>query len=158
MPGRELFTQAMRIGTVPAEVTAGRAPVCPRVPGELVPSALHAAGRYADNPAGADHGRLTARLRPLRGLKRHRSARILAAGHAFVPNLRRGHCGIVTGVPRRHLLRTTIDDLAIIIRAAKISNDHALTLRAMGQRNSANEGNSASSYTCVSYRPGQAVP
>jgi transposase, IS6 family len=27
----------------------------------------------------------------MRGLKRHRSARILAAGHAFVQNLRRGH-------------------------------------------------------------------
>jgi len=105
----------MRIGTVPAGVTAGRAPVCPRVPGELAAPALRTAGRYASNPAGADHGRLKARLRPVRGLKRHRSARMLAAGHAFVPNLRRGRCGIATGVPRRHLLRATSGDLAIII-------------------------------------------
>jgi transposase, IS6 family len=104
----------MRIGTVPAGVTAGRAPVCPRVPGELVVSALHTAGRYAGNPAGADHRRLKARLRPVRGLKRHRTARILAAGHAFVPNRRRGHCGMAPGVPRR-LLRTTFDDPAIVI-------------------------------------------
>jgi IS6 family transposase len=51
----------------------------------------------------------------VRGLKRHRSARLLAAGHAFVPNLRRGHHAIATGVLRRHLLRATFDDLAIII-------------------------------------------
>jgi IS6 family transposase len=112
---RPFFTRAMRIGTVPAGVTAGRAPVCPRVPGELAAPALRTAGRYASNPAGADHGRLKARLRPVRGLKRHRSARMLAAGHAFVPNLRRGRCGIATGVPRRHLLRATSGDLAIII-------------------------------------------
>jgi len=31
-----------------------------------------------------DHGRLKARLRPMRGLKTFRSARILATGHAFV--------------------------------------------------------------------------
>jgi transposase, IS6 family len=34
--------------------------------------------QYANNPVEADHGRLKARLRPVRGLKRHRSARILA--------------------------------------------------------------------------------
>ena len=49
---RHFFTQAMRIGTVPAEVTTGR---------------------------------------------------------------RRGHYDIATGVPSRHLLRATFDDLAIII-------------------------------------------
>ncbi len=46
-----------------------------------------------------DHGRLKARLRPMRGLKRHRFARILAAGHAFVQNLRRGHYDIATEAP-----------------------------------------------------------
>src|SRR5439155_15779617 len=35
-----------------------------------------------------DHGRLKARLRPTCGLQRPRSARIIAAGHAFVQNLR----------------------------------------------------------------------
>ena len=34
-----------------------------------------------------DHGRLKARLRPMPGLKRVRSARIIAAGHAFIQNL-----------------------------------------------------------------------
>ena len=51
----------------------------------------------------------------MRGLKRHRSARILAAGHAFVQNLRRGHCDIATDTPRRHQLRVAFDDLVITI-------------------------------------------
>ena len=71
--------------------------------------------QYANNPIETDHGRLKARLRPMRGLKRHRSARILAAGHAFVQNLRRGHYDIATDVPDRHRLRIAFDDLAITI-------------------------------------------
>ena len=51
----------------------------------------------------------------MRGLKRHRSARILAAGHAFVQNLRRGHYDIATGTPDRHRLRIAFDDLALTI-------------------------------------------
>ena len=112
---RRFFTQAMRIGTVPVEVSTDRAPVYPRVLDELVPSALHTVERHANNPVEADHGRLKARLRPMRGLKRHRSARILTAGHAFVQNLRRGHYDIATDVPSRHLLRATFDDLAFAI-------------------------------------------
>jgi len=88
---RRFFTRALRAGTVPVEVTTGRGPACPRVLDELIPSALHIVEQYANNPIEADHGRLKARLRPMRGLKRHRSGRILAAGHACVQNLRRGH-------------------------------------------------------------------
>jgi hypothetical protein len=33
---------------------------------ELVPSALHVVEQYANNPIEADHGRLKARLRPMR--------------------------------------------------------------------------------------------
>ena len=68
--------------------------------------------RTANNPIETDHGRLKARLRPMRGLKRHRSARILAAGHAFVQHLRCGHHDIATGVPGHHRLRVAFDDLA----------------------------------------------
>jgi transposase, IS6 family len=89
---RRLFTRAMRAGVIPVEVTTDRASAYPRVLDELIPSALHTVERYASNPVEADHGRLKARLRPMRRLRRHRSARILAAGHAFVQNLRRGHC------------------------------------------------------------------
>jgi transposase-like protein len=87
---RRFFTRALRAGTTPAEVTTDRASAYPRVLDELIPSALHTVGRYANNSVETDDGRLKARLRPTRGLMRHRSARILAAGHAFVQNLRRG--------------------------------------------------------------------
>lgn len=112
---RRFFTRALRAGTVPAEVTTDRAPAYPRVLDELIPSALHTVQQYANNPVEADHGRLKARLRPMRGLKRHRSARILAAGHAFVQNLRRGHYDIATHVPARHQLRTAFGELAMTI-------------------------------------------
>jgi transposase, IS6 family len=56
-----------------------------------------------------------ARLRPMRGLKRHRSARILTVGHAFVQNLRRGHYDIARDVPACHRLRVAFDDLATTI-------------------------------------------
>jgi len=51
-----------------------------------------------------DHGRLKARLRPMRGLKRLRSAQVISSGHAFVQNLRRGHYELATDTdPNRRL-------------------------------------------------------
>jgi IS6 family transposase len=81
----------------------------PRVPGR------HIVERYANNPVEADHGRLKARLRPMRGLKRRRSARILAAGHAFVQNLRRGHYELATDVPARHRTHAAFDQLTMAV-------------------------------------------
>ena len=112
---RRFFTRVLRAGTIPAEVTTDRAPAYLRVLDELIPSALHTVERYANNPVEADHGRLKARLRPMRGLRRRRSARILAAGHAFVQNLRRGHYELATDVPARHRVRTAFDQLATAI-------------------------------------------
>jgi IS6 family transposase len=109
------FKRALRAGTIPAEVTTDRAPAYPRVLDELIPSALHTVERYANNPVEADHGRLKARLRPMRGLKRHRSARILAAGHAFVQNLRRGHYELATDIPAPHRTRVAFDQLVAAI-------------------------------------------
>jgi len=114
-PARRFVTRALRAGIVPVEVTTDRATVYLRVLDELVPSALHTAEQHANNPIESDHGRLKARLRPMRGLKRHRSARILAAGHAFVQNLRRGHHDIATEIPSSHRLRVALDDLALTI-------------------------------------------
>jgi IS6 family transposase len=112
---RRFFTRALRVGTIPAEVTTDRGPACPRVLDELIPSALHTIERYANNPVEADHGRLKARLRPMRGLKRHRSARIISAGHAFVQNLRRGHYELATAVLARDRPRAAFDQLAAAI-------------------------------------------
>jgi transposase, IS6 family len=112
---RRFFTLALPAGTVPAEVTTDRAPAYPRVLDELIPTALHVTERYANNSVEADHGRLKARLRPMRGLKRHRSARIVASGHALVQNIRRGHYEIAPDVPDRHRLRVAFDQLATAI-------------------------------------------
>jgi len=112
---RRFFLRALRAGTIPVEVTTDRAPVYPRVLDELVPSAVHVVEQYANNPVETDHGRLKARLGPMRGLKRHRSARIVAAGHAFIQNLRRGHYEIATDVPSRDRLRIAFHRLAVTI-------------------------------------------
>ena len=88
---RQFFTRALRHGPQPADVTTDRAPAYPRVLQELAPTACHITEQYANNSVESDHGRLKARLRPMRGLKRLRSARVISTGHAFVQNLRRGH-------------------------------------------------------------------
>jgi IS6 family transposase len=72
------------------EVTTDRYRVYPRVLDELVPAGLHDTEAYANNPIETYHGRLKARLRPMRGLKRDRTSRVIVAGLAFVQNLRRG--------------------------------------------------------------------
>ncbi len=51
----------------------------------------------------------------MRGLKQFRSAQILAAGHAFVQNIRRGHYEIAVDQPGRERLRVAFDELALAI-------------------------------------------
>ena len=75
----------------PAEVTTDRSPALARTIVELLPGVHHDITQYANNRVEADHGRLKARLRPMRGLKRDRTASVVIAGHAFMQNLRRGH-------------------------------------------------------------------
>jgi transposase-like protein len=50
----------------------------------MLPAAFHETEAHANNPIETDHGRLKARLRPMRGLKRDRTARVIVAGHAFI--------------------------------------------------------------------------
>ena len=88
----------MRYGPAPVEVTTDKAGPYLRVLDELVPAAAHVTEQYDNNPIESDHARLKARLRPMRGLKRFRSAARIAAGHAFVQNLRRGHYELATDV------------------------------------------------------------
>jgi IS6 family transposase len=68
----------------PAETTTDRAHTLVRVASELLPDALHDTTRIANNRVEADHGRLKARLRPMRGLKRDRTAGIVIQGHSFI--------------------------------------------------------------------------
>jgi transposase-like protein len=66
----------------------------------------------ANNRSEADHARLKARLRPLRGLKQVRSASRIAAGHAFVQNLRRGHYELATEAAPPLRLASAFTELA----------------------------------------------
>jgi transposase-like protein len=80
----------------PVEVVTDRAPTYPRVLDQMWPAAWHHVERYANNRIEADHAQLKRRLRPMRGIKTMTGLRVLAAGHAFVQNLRRGHYEIAT--------------------------------------------------------------
>jgi len=75
----------------PLEVTTDRSPALARTIIESLPGVHHDTTQYANNRVEADHGRLKARLRPMRGLKRDRIASVVIRGHAFMQNLRRGH-------------------------------------------------------------------
>jgi transposase, IS6 family len=112
---RAFFARALQRGPAPVEVTTDRAPVYPRVLDEAVPTAQHITERYVNNVVEADHGRLKARLRPMRGLKRFASARTIFAGHAFVQNLRRGHYAITTDLDPPDRVRVAFDELALTL-------------------------------------------
>jgi transposase-like protein len=111
---RAFFRRALKFGRTPVEVTTDRAPVYPRVIDELVPAARQVLEQYSNNSVEADHGRLKARLRPMRGVKTMRSLRTVAAGHAFVQNLRRGHYEITVDAPApaHDRVRVAFTDLA----------------------------------------------
>jgi hypothetical protein len=83
---------------MPVEVSTDRAATNPVVL-ELLPAAWHRTEQHANNQVEVDHGRLKARLRPMRGPKQDRSARVIIAGHAFVQNVRRGHYELAVEVP-----------------------------------------------------------
>ncbi len=84
----------------PREVTTDLAAPLLRVVDELLPEVLHDTSQFANNRIECDHGRLKARLRPMRGLGTDRTASVVIRGHAFIQNLRRGHYEL--GVEARH--------------------------------------------------------
>jgi transposase-like protein len=97
---RRFFAQAIgRTRISPVEVTTDRYRLYPRVLDDMLPAALHETEVHANNPIETDHGRLKARLRPMRGLKRDRTARVIVAGHAFIQNRRRGFYDLGTEAP-----------------------------------------------------------
>jgi transposase-like protein len=112
---RRFFTRALAHGAAPVEVTTDKAGPYIRVLDELVPAAAHVTEQYGNNSVEADHGGLKARLRPMRGLKRSRSAAVIAAGHAFVQNLRRGHYELALDVPAHLRIATAFTELAAAV-------------------------------------------
>jgi transposase-like protein len=98
----------------PVEVVTDRAATYPVVLDELLPAAWHRAERYANSRVEADHGRLKAWLRPMRGLKQDHSARVIIAGHAFVQNLRRGHYELAAEEPVTRRVMVAFDERGIV--------------------------------------------
>jgi hypothetical protein len=98
---------------------------------ELIPAACRVTEQYAINSVEADHGPLKVRLRPIRGLTRLRSARVISAGHAFVQNLRRGHYELGWDIDRRYRLTAIFVELARahLIEAAQRKTSSASRLR-----------------------------
>ena len=84
----------------PREVTTDLAAPLLRVVDELLPDVLHDTTQHANNRIECDHGRLKARLRPMRCLRTDRTVKVVIHGHAFIQNLRRGHYEL--GVEARH--------------------------------------------------------
>jgi len=82
---------------------------------ELLPAAWHRTEQYTNNRVECDHGRLKARLRPMRGLKQDRSARVIIVGHAFVQNVRRGHYELAVEEPVNRRVAVAFDELALAI-------------------------------------------
>jgi transposase-like protein len=113
---RQFFQQAIGATRVtPAEVVTDQAATYPIVLDEVVPAAWHRTEQYANNHIEADHGRLKARLRPMRGLKQDRSARTVIAGHAFVQNVRRGHYELAVEAPTNRRVELAFGELALAI-------------------------------------------
>ena len=88
---RRFFTAAVTAHGAPVEVVTDLAQALETAIEETAPHAFHNTEQYANNRVECDHGRLKARLRPMRGLKTDRTATVVIAGHAFMQNVRRGH-------------------------------------------------------------------
>jgi DDE domain len=120
----------------PTEVVSDRAAVYPAVIEDLCPGAVHERRKYATNPVECDHGRLKARLRPMRGLEGADTTTVVVVGHAFIQNIRRGFYGTAPHVPAqlrvKHVLGSLILDAArgsqraLRTVAATVPEDRAL--------------------------------
>jgi len=112
---RRFFGTAIVVHGQPEEVVPDLAPALETVIEELLPDAFHNTGQYANNRVECDHGRLKARLRPMRGLKTDKTARVMIRGHAFIQNLRRGHDELGTEVGGRLRVAAAFDELTAAI-------------------------------------------
>ena len=77
-----------------------------------MPAAFHNTEQYANIRVEGDHGRLKARLRPMRGLKRDQSARVIMRGHALMQSIRRGHYELGIDARQHRRIETAFADLA----------------------------------------------
>jgi len=108
---RTFFTAALAVHGDPGEVITDRAPALANAIEELLPAARHNTGQHQNTRVECDHGRLKARLRPMRGLKTNRTASVVIRGHAFIQNLRRGHYELAVDSAQLFRLATAFDEL-----------------------------------------------
>ncbi len=76
---------------------------------------MHDTTQYANNRIETDHRRLKARLRPMRGLQRDRTASVIIRGHAFMQNLRRGHYELGIHARPGLTVAAAFDELARVV-------------------------------------------
>ncbi len=112
---RRFFTTSVTARRVAVEGVTDRAPALANVIEELIPAAFDNTGHHENNRCECDHGRLKARLRPMRGLKTDRTASLVIRGHAFIQDVRRRRCelGVETVPPLR--LATACDEVQLAI-------------------------------------------
>ena len=77
---RTFFQRAITAHGAPASVVTDKARALAGAIEDLMPEAEHDTGQSANNRVECDHGRLRARLRPMRGLKTDRTASRVIAG------------------------------------------------------------------------------
>jgi transposase-like protein len=112
---RRFFTTAIDAHGAPAEVVTDRAPALRVAIDELMPAAFRNTEQYENNRIECDHGRLKARLRPMREMKRDRSARVIVRGHALMQNIRRGHYELGIDARTRCRVAAAFTELAATI-------------------------------------------
>lgn len=110
---RRFLSSVLAENARPEEVTTNKAKALIGAVEDVFPDAAHDTSVYANNRVECDHGRLKARLRPMRGLQRDRTASVVIRGHAFMQNLRRGRYELgVEAINERGRVAAAFDELA----------------------------------------------
>ena len=112
---RRFFTTVLGAHGEPSELVTDRAWTLLAVVDELVPGVFHNTTQYANNRIEADHGRLKARLRTMRGLKRDHSVGVIVRGHALMQNIRRGHYELGSDARAHPRVAAAFTELARVI-------------------------------------------
>ena len=117
---RTFFTTSMRAHRTLVEVITDRAAALANVIEDLIPAALHQTGQrdynqYQSNRCEADHGQLTARLRPVRDMLTDLAASVVIRGQANIWNLRCGDVELGVEVAPVFWRATEFDELWLAI-------------------------------------------
>ena len=109
---RAFFPRALIHSASPVEVTTDRAPVYRASSTNSSLALVTSSSSTRTTRVEADHARLKARLRPMRGLKTITSLQVIAVGHAFVQNLRCSHYELTADLPVHDRVRLAFTELA----------------------------------------------